>query len=148
MRTAGYIIGLALSILAVQADGKGIARDTLGVGLVSVSHRLQETSSALRTHDSRTLPEFFYVCQNYPNPFNANTVVAFDLSEESGVHAMIYNVLGSRIRTLENDIKEAGRYELVWDGRSDQGETVSSGVYFFVLVAESNYSIKKMMFVK
>lgn len=151
MRTRRYIIILVLSAVATHAEGRGIARDTLSGNFGSVSQmshdldgRLQKQASA----DSQTLPMVFHVCQNYPNPFNSNTVVEFDLPEESSVHAMIYNIVGSRIRTLENDVKGAGSYELEWDGRNDNGVTVSSGVYFLVLLADRNYSIKKMMFVK
>ena len=93
-------------------------------------------------------PKAFEVRQNYPNPFNATTTIEFDLHSESGVYAVIYNVLGSRIRTLENEVQAPGRHRLEWDGRNDSGDTVSSGVYFYVLVADDNYAIKKMLLLK
>lgn len=151
MRTRRYIIILALSAVAAHAGGGGSAGDKLGGNFSSVSnlsHDLANKPHKQGSDESRTLPKVFHVCQNYPNPFKANTVVEFDLPEESGVYAMIYNILGSRIRILENDIKGAGSYELEWDGQNDKGDTVSSGVYFLVLLADSNYSIMKMMFVK
>lgn len=151
MRSRIYIFIFVLSAIATQVESRGIARHTRGDRSGSVSQELHDPASGLQkwdTADSRTLPIVFQMCQNFPNPFNSNTVVEFDLPEESGVYAMIYNILGSRIRILENSIKGAGSHELVWDGRNDKGNTVSSGVYFLVLLADRNYAIKKMMYLK
>lgn len=146
-----YVFIFVFSAVATIAESRGTAGHTRGDKSISVSQELHDPAGASQKQDtaySRSLPMVFQVCQNFPNPFNSNTVVEFDLPEESGVHAMVYNILGSRIRTLENDIKRAGSHELVWDGRNDKGDTVSSGVYFLVLLADSHYSIKKMMYLK
>lgn len=151
LRSRIYIFILVLSAIATHSESRGITRQTRGDNSGAVSQKTRDPAGRLHkqdTADSEILPMVFNVCQNYPNPFKANTVVEFDLPEESGVYAMIYNILGSRIRILENDIKGAGSYELEWDGQNDKGDTVSSGVYFLVLLADSNYSIMKMMFVK
>lgn len=94
------------------------------------------------------LPKFFEVRQNYPNPFNATTIIEFDLPRETGVYAVIYNSLGHKIRTLENDLRSPGRYRLEWNGTNDAGNMVSSGVYFNVLVIDDDYAIHKMLLLK
>lgn len=151
MQSRIYIFIFVLSAIAMHAESRGITWQTRADNSGAVSQKSRDPAGRLHkqeTADSETLPLVFHVCQNFPNPFNSNTVVEFDLPEESGVYALIYNILGSKIKTLENDIKGAGNHVLVWDGRNDKGDTVSSGVYFLVLLADNNYSIKKMMFLK
>ena len=106
-----------------------------------------DATRAFWQHQSQA-PKYFDVRQNYPNPFNATTIIEFDLPTESGVYAVVYDVLGRRIRTLENDILSPGRYKLEWDGRTDGDGAVSSGVYFYVLQVDDNYAIRKMLLLK
>lgn len=93
-------------------------------------------------------PIFFNVRQNYPNPFNISTVIEFEIPSESGVYAVIYNMLGNGIRTFENDIRSPGIYRHIWDGKNDAGDTLSSGIYFYVLVVDDYYAIRKMVLLR
>lgn len=76
------------------------------------------------------VPREYALSQNYPNPFNPETTIRYSLPQASEVTLKIYNVLGQRIRTLVDGRKEAGNYSIQWDGLSDRGQNVSSGVYF------------------
>jgi hypothetical protein len=69
----------------------------------------------------------------YPNPANPSTTVRFALLEPSFVFIHIFNVLGQSIRTLMNEIKPAGQWECLWDGRNDQGLPAPSGIYIVQL---------------
>ncbi len=93
-------------------------------------------------------PFAFKLHQNYPNPFNPTTRISFDLPQRTRVELYIYNVLGQRVRKLLNQILRGGRHELIWDGRSDSGSFVASGLYFVRLSTENNIAIKKMMVIK
>jgi len=84
--------------------------------------------------------------QNYPNPFNATTVIRYSLLgdryqqsaisyQPSVVWLKIYNILGKEVRSLVNQEQRAGKYEVVWDGRDDQGKEVRSGIYICLLRA-------------
>jgi hypothetical protein len=86
--------------------------------------------------------------QNYPNPFNPHTTIAFSLSARGRVALAIYDVNGGIVRTLVNETRAAGAYELTWDGRDDNGQAVASGVYFYRLVAPQFTSTKKMVLLK
>ncbi len=97
---------------------------------------------------SSNRPTRFEVRQNYPNPFNGGTTIEFDLPTESGVYAVVYDILGEVITTLENDIRSPGRYKMEWDGRNNTGRMVSTGVYFYLLVANDDYAIRKMLLLK
>jgi len=94
------------------------------------------------------LPASFLVSPNYPNPFNPTTKIKFELPEASQVNLTIFNLLGSKVRTLTEGRKEAGYHEAQWDGRNDAGHAVTSGVYIYRLTAGSYQSLRKMILVK
>jgi len=86
--------------------------------------------------------------QNHPNPFNPQTTIAFSLAARGRVSLAIYDVSGRIVRTLANETRNAGAYELSWDGLDDSGQTVASGVYFYRLVAPEFTQTKKMVLLK
>jgi hypothetical protein len=90
---------------------------------------------------------------NYPNPFNPETWLPFELSEESVVSLVIYDLKGSVVRTLELGRRRAGYHvnrdaAAYWDGRNGLGESVGSGVYFYELRAGSARSVGSMTILK
>ena len=86
--------------------------------------------------------------QNYPNPFNPTTTIAFSLATRGRVSVRVYNVAGELVRTLANGQHAAGPHAVTWDGRDEAGSPVSSGVYFYKLVAGSFSQTKKMVLLK
>ena len=98
-------------------------------------------------NESRAKPISFKLNQNYPNPFNPGTVISYQLPEAVPVRLEIYNSLGQRVRTLVDDLQEAGPHGLVWDGRDDSGRGLASGVYLYRLVAGSFTESRKMVLV-
>jgi hypothetical protein len=95
-------------------------------------------------------PVGFSLSQNYPNPFNPQTVISFSLDNPKPINTTltIYNVLGEKVGTLLDEQKEAGSYEVVWDGKDDQGNDVSSGIYFCSLKVGGFSESKKMLLLK
>ncbi len=94
------------------------------------------------------IPTEFALGDNYPNPFNPTTTFTYSLPEASHVTIEIYDVSGRLVQTLVNGEKEAGRYEVKWDGRSASGSSVASGVYLYRIDAQSFTQVKTMMLVK
>jgi FlgD Ig-like domain len=88
------------------------------------------------------------LAQNYPNPFNPATTIAFSIEKAAHVNLSIYDVRGARVRTLVDQHRNAGAYHADWDGRTDRGQQVASGVYFYKLVAGSFTDTKKMTILK
>ena len=91
--------------------------------------------------------------QNYPNPFNPETWIPFRLADESPVTIDIYNSTGKLIRTISQGTLKAGDYSsqsnaIHWDGQNDEGESVSSGVYFYTINAGDFSSTRKMLIKK
>lgn len=86
--------------------------------------------------------------QNYPNPFNPQTTISFYLAETAKVSLTIYDAQGKRVRRLADGVRNFGNYEIVWDGQNDRGEMVSSGIYFYRLVAGKTIETKKLTLLK
>ena len=68
--------------------------------------------------------------QNFPNPFNPVTTIAFTLRDAARVRLCVYDIAGRLVRVLEEGVFDAGRREVVWDGKDGAGGRVASGVYF------------------
>lgn len=94
------------------------------------------------------LPTSFSLEQNYPNPFNPVTEIAFGIPVNSHVRLDIFNVLGQKVTTLVDGELPAGAHEVTWDGRNSDGGSVSSGVYFYRITADSFTDTRKMMLLK
>jgi hypothetical protein len=91
----------------------------------------------------------YSLAQNRPNPFNPTTTIEYTVKVRGMVNLRIYNVAGQLIRTLVNDVKSPGEvHAVVWDGRNNSGQTVSSGVYFYKLVSGDFVQTKKMVLLK
>jgi hypothetical protein len=108
---------------------------------------LYDTTSGINERGG-TLPKNFSVSQNYPNPFNPTTTIEFDVPSKSQVSLTIYNVLGQKVKSLVNQEMAAGTYKADWDGRSESGVAVSSGIYFYKFEAGSYVTTKKMVMLK
>ena len=84
----------------------------------------------------------FSLSQNYPNPFNPETKIQFELAKESFVNLTVYDILGREVTVLSNGLYEAGVFSNTWNGRSNSGSLVSSGVYFYKLNVKSTNGIE------
>lgn len=98
--------------------------------------------------DQELLPTSFELFRNYPNPFNPSTTIKYNLKNETKVSLQVYNVLGQHVRTLVSGTQNAGRYEVIWDGKNDLGNHVSTGVYIYRIEAENFIKSHKMMLLK
>jgi hypothetical protein len=88
-------------------------------------------------------PARYALEQNYPNPFNPTTVIEFRLPAAGNVSLKVYNVLGQVVQTLAEGMHPAGSYSVRFDGQS-----LSSGVYFYRLQTGSFVQVHKMMLLK
>jgi hypothetical protein len=112
-------------------------------------NRLQNQETLLL----RVVPSRTQVLANYPNPFNPETWIPYHLAEGSEVELEIYNQQGKRIRRLELGYQSPGIYirpseAIYWDGRNQQGESVSSGLYFYHLRAGQFSQVRRMVLLK
>ncbi|NQT63569.1 MAG: T9SS type A sorting domain-containing protein [Candidatus Marinimicrobia bacterium] len=106
-----------------------------------------DVAGAVSTHDS-AIPTRFILSQNYPNPFNPNTTINYDLPEDSNISLIIYDIRGKRVRTLKSGPQNAGYYKVNWDGKTADGLSINTGIYFARLEAGDNSDVIKMLFLK
>ncbi|MBD3225948.1 MAG: T9SS type A sorting domain-containing protein [Caldithrix sp.] len=97
---------------------------------------------------SKDIPVTFQLHSNYPNPFNPSTTIEYDLPKTSRVTLRVVNALGQNIVMLVNTKQNAGSYRTVWDGKSNDGSTVASGVYFYILQSDAFTQAKKMILLR
>ena len=102
----------------------------------------------LGIEDGVNVPQAFSLEQNYPNPFNPSTKIRYTINKAGIYRLTIYNVLGQQIRTLVNNVLMPNQYEVTWDGRSDSGQKVGSGIYFYQLSGAGNTITHKMILLK
>ena len=85
---------------------------------------------------------------NYPNPFNPETRLPFELAQPGQVRIHIYDLAGHLVRLLTDEHFEAGRFEVIWNGRDDAGRALPSNVYYAKLEADSVVVMQKMTLLK
>ncbi len=90
---------------------------------------------------------------NYPNPFNPETWIPYHLSQDAEVVVRIYDTKGRIARTLDMGFQSFGYYAsrnkaAYWNGRTDSGEMVSSGTYFYQIQAGDYTETRKSVILK
>jgi len=86
--------------------------------------------------------------QNTPNPFESATSIKYVLPRNGLVKLAIYDISGQLVQTLVKGKKYAGTYAVSWNGMDEQGNSVRSGIYFYILEIDNLKSTKKMLLVK
>ena len=94
------------------------------------------------------VPADYSLEQNYPNPFNPTTMISFSLKENAEVTLIVYSILGNKVATVYSGRAGPGRHEFEWNGRSDDGIAVSSGIYLYRLEVGVNSLTRKMVLLK
>lgn len=118
---------LSLSLAKFEEEGANISSEAASAEALITSYALEP---------------------NYPNPFNPSTTLRFSVPEASEVRLAIYNATGQLVRQLATGMHQRGRYNLLWDGKNEQGEFVTSGVYFAVFNAGKFSAQEKLLLVK
>ena len=96
------------------------------------------------------IPDKSVLLQNYPNPFNPETWIPYHLKDQASVVIRIHTAAGQLVRTLDLGHREAGVYgsrsrAAYWDGKSEAGEQVASGIYFYTMTAGDFSAMRKMI---
>lgn len=101
------------------------------------------------TQTNASLPSSFILHQNYPNPFNPKTVITYELPEKQkggsyyNVKLIVYNVVGNEVAVLVNNKQIPGNYSAVFDGSQ-----YASGIYFYKIIADDLFGVRKMSLLK
>ncbi|MGH7455126.1 MAG: DUF7594 domain-containing protein, partial [bacterium] len=97
---------------------------------------------------SVTLPKSLTLSANYPNPFNMETIIAYALPEPAKVRLIIYNLTGQQVFELVDEFQSPGYKQVRWNGRNDNGNEVSSGVYLIHLEVGQQHLTRRLTLLK
>jgi len=99
--------------------------------------------------DDATVPPLAHLLKpNFPNPFNPSTTIIYTIPQTANTNLSIYNLKGQLVKTLVNDTVNVGEHRVVWNGTDNNGQSVSSGVYFYRLTTNGHSETRKMMLMK
>ena len=145
--------------MAYSPDGTLLANGLFGVFLwgvdnppevpTAVDPRAKAGSTWAQVKGAALTPGQTAFLPNYPNPFNPETWIPFDLRAAAKVSISIHDAEGRLVRGLELGERPAGAYRTrdraaYWDGRNEQGELVSSGVYFAEMIVGGRRSARRI----
>ena len=109
---------------------------------------LSLTVNGMSSENESLLPAEFALHQNYPNPFNPQTRIRYDLPENSMVNITVYDMLGREVKTLVNQVQNAGFKSIIWDATNDYGKAISAGIYLYQIQAGDYIHTQKMVLLK
>jgi Domain of unknown function (DUF362)/FlgD Ig-like domain len=129
-------------ITCMHDSGFAVTKDS---SEISVYDRSVLSVTSNNSPIDQQTPAIFKLYQNFPNPFNSQTQITFDLQNSTSIQLLIYDTSGRLVKSLINgETRDAGIYRVKWNGTNDQGQNLSSGVYFYKLIV-GNFSETKSM---
>ena len=137
---------------SISADGRFLyfasRRDSTN-GITDDIWVAEKTTGVKSPHDKESAKIGYELYQNYPNPFNSSTQIEFSIYKSDYVTLQIFDIRGRLVRNLlKNTFMKAGGHKVVWDGKDYRGNSVASGIYFYLLRTNEGVLVKKMTFLK
>jgi hypothetical protein len=83
-----------------------------------------------------------------PNPFTGRTTLSFALARGGAVELAVFGVDGRKVATLVREAREAGQYQVSWDGRDGSGQTAPPGMYYARLVTPQGRFTRTLVLMK
>jgi hypothetical protein len=153
METSGARPWERIAVAIEGEDGKFQFSDETCIPGSSYRYRVDVTDETGRRTlfetDATTIPGLSLALhQNAPNPFNPTTTIRYSTSGKARVSIRIYNGAGQLVRTLVDQLADPGGHVVTWDGLSNSGKPVSSGVYFYRLASGDFSQTRKMVLLK
>ena len=127
-------------VIAEDADDESLNRQSSEVFSLSVVVGIDD--------EFADIPVEFNLYQNYPNPFNPSTLIKYALPKSSNISLVIYNLMGQEIMRWDENNVTPGYYEKTWNGKSQAGIPVSSGMYIYRITAGDFIQTRKMVLLK
>ena len=103
---------------------------------------------SLDINEDQPLAKSYKVYQNFPNPFNPITTISYKLPKDSHVQITIYDMMGRLVKNLISGYHISGYRTIKWDATNNKGESVSAGMYMYVVDAGEFKQARKMLFIK
>ena len=107
-----------------------------------------ETNQLLSIDQDNYIPQSVSIISAYPNPFNPNCTINFQASQRSEVTIQVYNLAGQLVLNRSQKIESIGVSKWVWNGISDTGNRVGSGIYLLQISDGISISLVKIILAK
>ena len=133
---------VALDYYELQWDDTQIASDHLPIVFdISVNSEVGITREHILP-----IPSILY--PNFPNPFNSSTTITYYLSEPAIIELSIIDIMGDTVKKLMHEKRPVGNSTINWDGKNMIGESVTSGIYFYLFKVNGRSFKNKMVLLK
>lgn len=130
-----------ISVPALGSPWENVTLFNFTGDLLSSISVFDSTTTSIQIQNGQSYS--FRLYQNYPNPFNSNTIIGFEIADESFITLKIHDILGNEVATLVNEVRTAGSYEHEFDA-----DFLPSGIYFYVLRTNNFTNAKKMVLLR
>jgi len=144
--TTGISSDHAFSI-AIQSDKKivaaGFSYTDIDYSVFTIARYIGDSATGLDEENPENIPVTFLLEQNYPNPFNSSTIIKYQIPKSSFVSLKVYDILGREVVSLVNEEKLAGNYQTEF-----KASDLTSGIYFYTILAGDFRATKKMILIK
>ncbi len=141
-----------VSLAAVAEMADRVYYQNWSDNLVSVLQEVfpdSQQTGIFFNHQNEFVPSRIELFPNYPNPFNSSTMISYQLRANSQVSLCIFNISGEMVRNLVHEQKSTGKHSIIWDGKDDWGNIVSSGIYYYrIKINDNPVQIKKMILIR
>ena len=138
-------VGKTYSFISIAEDVAGNVEEKLPIAEATT---FIDPSVAVISPESNDPKRNELLRQNFPNPFKSNTSIEYSINGFGRVNLEVYDVYGSKVKTLIDANQVEGKYNVNWDGRNDLGVRLNGGMYFYRLIVNDHMEIKKMVLVK
>ncbi|KUO61517.1 hypothetical protein APF79_01625 [bacterium BRH_c32] len=115
---------------------------------VILLYKTGELVTDIDRENEKEIPTEFLLKQNYPNPFNPTTTINYSIPKGGNVRLEIYNSLGEIVNIIQDSYQDAGNHSIAWTGKDSNGNSLSSGIYFYRLISNDFVQVKKMILLK
>lgn len=106
------------------------------------------TISDVLSSSSENIPEKLSIRHAHPNPFNNSVSISFEMPNSNNVNLIIFDMNGRLVRQLNLGVLGIGSHRVLWDGKNNLGNDLSSGIYMAVLEVGGKANIQKISLIK
>jgi flagellar hook assembly protein FlgD len=129
------------------------ATDTLlltvtGINAIPYEKKITVIASGINEGEinSTRLTNLVTLAQSRPNPMIGNyTQISYTIAQPSQTSLCIYDAAGKLVKTLVNELKDRGTYNVLWNGKDENNYQIADGIYFYTLKTENYYQTKKLV---
>jgi hypothetical protein len=119
-----------------------------GVNISQITNTIDNLLAISSIEDDFSTELHFDLTGNYPNPFNPETIISFSVDKSQTIQLNILDSRGTLVKRLVHRRYTSGSHVIHWNGTSDQGTNVATGMYFVQLVGSNQVKTLKIILLR